>query len=426
MFRGFSQLFKKSGKDLRKRIYFTLLCLGIFCLGTRICIPGVDVIDNIYESLGVLQIFDLMSGGGLQTFSIFALGVSPYITASIITQLLQMDVVPYFKELKEQGYVGRQKINKINRYIAIILAFLQAYMLCILYLNNPGTIETIRFSVIMTAGTCFCLWMGDQITKNGIGNGSSMIIMAGIVQSMPAIFAKAFNGFIHGAYSMPIGITYFSIFVLIYILIIVGIIYMQLAERRIPIQYANRTTSAYGANQSYLPIKLNAANVIPVIFAQILLTIPSMIAAFTKNQNATDFISKYIQYNSPTGLIIYIILILFFSYFYTFMVLNPEDMSKNLNQRGGYIPGIRPGNDTAKYISKSVSRLTIVGGIGLAILAILPVLFQMIFRNNASLAAVSIGGTGLLIVVGVAIETYRQIESRLLSNSYKEKRKRLR
>lgn len=426
MFRGFSQLFKKSGKDLRKRIYFTLLCLGIFCLGTRISIPGVDVIDNIYESLGVLQIFDLMSGGGLQTFSIFALGVSPYITASIITQLLQMDVVPYFKELKEQGYVGRQKINKINRYIAIILAFLQAYMLCILYLNNPGTIETIRFSVIMTAGTCFCLWMGDQITKNGIGNGSSMIIMAGIVQSMPAIFAKAFNGFIHGAYSMPIGITYFSIFVLIYILIIVGIIYMQLAERRIPIQYANRTTSAYGANQSYLPIKLNAANVIPVIFAQILLTIPSMIAAFTKNQNATDFISKYIQYNSPTGLIIYIILILFFSYFYTFMVLNPEDMSKNLNQRGGYIPGIRPGNDTAKYISKSVSRLTIVGGIGLAILAILPVLFQMIFRNNASLAAVSIGGTGLLIVVGVAIETYRQIESRLLSNSYKEKRKRLR
>ena len=426
MFRGFSQLFKKSGKDLRKRIYFTLLCLGIFCLGTRISIPGVDVIDNIYESLGVLQIFDLMSGGGLQTFSIFALGVSPYITASIITQLLQMDVVPYFKELKEQGYVGRQKINKINRYIAIILAFLQAYMLCILYLNNPGTIETIRFSVIMTAGTCFCLWMGDQITKNGIGNGSSMIIMAGIVQSMPAIFAKAFNGFIHGAYSMPIGITYFSIFVLIYILIIVGIIYMQLAERRIPIQYANRTTSAYGANQSYLPIKLNAANVIPVIFAQILLTIPSMIAAFTKNQNATDFISKYIQYNSPTGLIIYIILILFFSYFYTFMVLNPEDMSKNLNQRGGYIPGIRPGNDTTKYISKSVSKLTIVGGIGLAILAILPVLFQMIFRNNASLAAVSIGGTGLLIVVGVAIETYRQIESRLLSNSYKEKRKRLR
>ena len=206
MFRGFSQLFKKSGKDLRKRIYFTLLCLGIFCLGTRISIPGVDVIDNIYESLGVLQIFDLMSGGGLQTFSIFALGVSPYITASIITQLLQMDVVPYFKELKEQGYVGRQKINKINRYIAIILAFLQAYMLCILYLNNPGTIETIRFSVIMTAGTCFCLWMGDQITKNGIGNGSSMIIMAGIVQSMPAIFAKAFNGFIHGAYSIPIGI----------------------------------------------------------------------------------------------------------------------------------------------------------------------------------------------------------------------------
>lgn len=426
MFRGFSQLFKKSGKDLRKRIYVTLFCLGIFCLGTGISIPGVDVIDNIYESLGVLQIFDLMAGGGLQTFSIFALGVSPYITASIITQLLQMDVVPYFKELKEQGYTGRQKINKINRYMAIILAFIQGYMLCILYLKNPGTMETISFSVMMTAGTAFCLWMGDQITKYGIGNGASMLIMAGIVQSMPSIFVKAFNGFVNGAYTMPVGITFFSIFVLIYIAIIVGIIWMQLAERRIPIQYANRTTSAYGANQSYLPIKLNAANVIPVIFAQILLTIPSMIAALTKSTGAQEFINTYISYTTPTGLLIYIILILFFSYFYTFMVLNPEDMSKNLNQRGGYVPGIRPGVDTTKYISDSVSKLTVVGGLGLAFLAILPVLFQMIFKSNASLASVSIGGTGLLIVVGVAIETYRQIESRLLSNSYKEKRRKIR
>lgn len=426
MFRGFSQLFKKSGKDLRKRIYFTLFCLGIFCLGTGISIPGVRVIDNIYESLGVLQIFDLMSGGGLQRFSIFALGVSPYITASIVTQLLQMDIVPYFSELKEQGYTGRQKINKINRYIAIVLAFVQSYMLCILYLKNPGTMETIRFSVIMTAGTCFCLWMGDQITKKGIGNGSSMIIMAGIVQSMPAIFVNAYNGFINGVYSLPVGITYFSIFVIIYILILVGIIYVQLAERRIPIQYANRTTSAYGANQSYLPIKVNAANVIPVIFAQILLTIPSMIAALAKSEGASAFINKYIVYTTPTGLLLYIILILFFSYFYTFMVLNPEDMSKNLNQRGGYIPGIRPGNDTTKYISNSVSKITIVGGVVLAILAILPVIFQIIFKNNASLASVSIGGTGLLIVVGVAIETYRQIESSLLSNSYKAKRKKIR
>ena len=426
MFRGFSQLFKKYGKDIRKRIYFTMFCLGIFCLGTCISVPGVSIVDDIVSKLGALQIFDLMSGGGLQTFSIFALGVSPYITASIITQLLQMDVIPYFKELKEQGYTGRQKINKINRYAAVILAFIQGYMLCVLYLKNPSTIETIRFSVIMTAGTCFCLWMGDQITKYGIGNGMSMIIMAGIVQSMPNVFSKAFNGFINGAYSTGVGITLFSIFVLIYIAVIIGVIVMQLAERRIPIQYANRTTSAYGSNQSYLPIKLNAANVIPVIFAQILLTIPSMIAAFTKNSSAQEFITKYINYTSPTGLIIYIILILFFSYFYTFMVLNPEDMSKNLKERGGYIPGIRPGEETENYISTSVSRITIVGGIVLAVLAMFPVVFQMIFRSNPSLSSVSIGGTGLLIVVGVAIETYRQIESRLLSNSYKEKRKRIR
>lgn len=426
MFRGFSQLFKKSGKPIRKRIYFTMLCLGIFCLGTCISIPGVSVVDDIYSKLGALQIFDLMSGGGLQTFSIFALGVSPYITASIITQLLQMDVVPYFKELKEQGYTGRQKINKINRYAAIILAFIQGYMLCVLYLKNPSTIETMRFSIIMTAGTCFCLWMGDQITKYGIGNGMSMIIMAGIVQSMPNVFEKAYNGFLNGVYSTGVGITLFSIFVLIYIAVIVGVIIMQLAERRIPIQYANRTTSAYGSNQSYLPIKLNAANVIPVIFAQILLTIPSMIAAFAKNESAQEFITKYISYTSPTGLIIYVILILFFSYFYTFMILNPEDMSKNLKERGGYIPGIRPGEETENYISTSVSRITIVGGIVLSVLAMFPVIFQMIFKSNASLSSVSIGGTGLLIVVGVAIETYRQIESRLLSTSYKEKRRRIR
>ena len=421
MFRGFSQLFSKSNKDLRHRIYFTLLCLGIFCLGTTVTIPWAS---KIYQDLGFLEIFNLMSGGGLQNFSIFALGVSPYITASIITQLLQMDIIPYFKELKDQGYVGRQKINKITRYLAIILAFAQAYALCLFYMKSSlGTMDMIKTALVMTAGTSFCLWLGDEITRKGIGNGSSMIIMAGIIQSMPNVFIGAYNGFINSNYTLWVGICLFVVFILVYILVLVGIIYIQLAERRIPIQYANRTTSAYGAQQSFLPIKINAAGVIPVIFAQILLTIPSTIVALTGNEKAMEFINNYIVYTSNTGIILYLILIIFFGYFYTFMIMNPEEMSKNLNERGGYIPGVRPGEDTSKYISSSIGKLTIVGSIFLMVIAILPVLIS---KFTSLPSTVTIGGTGLLIVVGVAIETYKQMESSLLARSYKEKRRRIR
>ena len=428
MIRGIAQLFSSSNRDLLKRIAFTLLCVGLFCLGTTVTVPWAS---KLSQDLGFLEIFNLMSGGGLQNFSIFALGVSPYITASIITQLLQMDIIPYFKELKEQGYVGRQKINKITRYLAIALAFVQAYALCIFYMKSLGTMGMIKTALVMTAGTSFCLWLGDEITKKGVGNGTSMLILAGIVQSMPSIFTGAYNAFINGEFALPLGITLFVIFVLVYILVLVGIIYIQLAERRISIQYANRTTSAYGAQQSYLPIKMNSAGVMPVIFAQIILTVPSTIVALIGNETAQNFINKYILYTSNTGILLYMILILFFGYFYTFMVMNPDEMSKNLNERGGYIPGIRPGEDTSKYISSSISKLTIVGNIFLIIIAILPILVSRlsVFLSNNSTelsGTITIGGTGLLIVVGVAIETYKQIESSLLARSYKEKRKRLR
>lgn len=421
MFRGFSQIFNKANKDLRKRIYITLFCLGLFALGSSVTIPWAT---QIYQDLGFLEIFNIMSGGGLRSFSIFALGVSPYITASIITQLLQMDIVPYFKDLKDQGYTGRQKINKINRYMGIIIGFFQAYVLCIAYMGSASVFVQLKTALVMTAGTAFCLWMGDQITNKGIGNGQSMLIMAGIILSMPSIFTGAYYGFItSGTYETALGIFFFSLFILVYILIIVGIIWIQLAERRIPIQYANKSTSAYGAQNSFLPIKLNSAGVMPVIFASILTTIPATIVALTKNQNAIDFVNKYIVYNSPTGFILYIILILFFGYFYTFMVMNPDEMSKNLNERGGYIPGIRPGEDTSKYISNSMGKLTLVGSIFLVILAAIPIIFSLIFGLSSQ---VTIGGTGMLIVVGVAIETYKQMESSLVSRSYTAKRKRLR
>ncbi len=421
MFRGFSQLFNKANKDLRKRIYITLFCLGLFALGSSVTIPWAT---QIYQDLGFLEIFNIMSGGGLRSFSIFALGVSPYITASIITQLLQMDIIPYFKDLKDQGYTGRQKINKINRYMGIIIGFFQAYVLCIAYMGSASVFVQLKTALVMTAGTAFCLWMGDQITNKGIGNGQSMLIMAGIILSMPSIFTGAYYGFVtSGTYETALGIFFFCLFILVYILIIVGIIWIQLAERRIPIQYANKSTSAYGAQNSFLPIKLNSAGVMPVIFASILTTIPATIVALTKNQGAIDFVNKYILYNTPTGFVLYILLILFFGYFYTFMVMNPDEMSKNLNERGGYIPGIRPGEDTSNYISNSMGKLTLVGSIFLVILAAIPIIFSLIFGLSSQ---VTIGGTGMLIVVGVAIETYKQMESSLVSRSYTAKRKRLR
>jgi len=418
--KGIAKIFSKQNKDLRKRIYFTLFCLGFFALGINITIPWAS---SVYAELGFLEIFNLMSGGGLRTFSIFGLGVSPYITASIITQLLQMDIIPYFKELKEQGYVGRQKINKITRYLGIIIAFIQAYVITIFYLNNADVMTMLKTSLVMTAGTAFLLWLGDQISQKGIGNGQSLLILAGILISMPSVFTSAFETFIHGTFEAGLGITLFGLFILSYVLIIVGVIWIQLAERRIPIQYSNRTTSAYGAQQSFLPIKINSAGVMPVIFASVLTTIPATIVQITKNEAAINFVNNYIVYTSPTGFLLYIILIFIFGYFYTFLSMNPEEMSKNLNKNGGYIPGVRPGEDTSNYISKSLSRLTMVGSLFLVILAGLPVVIST-FTDLPS--NVTIGGTGILIVVGVAIETYKQIESSLTARSYSARKKRFR
>lgn len=418
MFAGLKQLFSPSNKDLRKRIYFTLMCLGLFCLGTTITIPWASA---LYQELGFLEIFNLMSGGGLRSFSIFALGVSPYITASIITQLLQMDIIPYFKELKEEGYTGRQKINRITRYLGIIFAFIQGYILTIVYMKGMSSLDILKTTVVMTAGTCFLLWLGDQVTTKGIGNGISLLIMAGIIQSMPSMFVTTFQSLVtSGSYSTVVGSLLFALFVIVYIFIILGVVFIQLAERRIPIQYSNRTNSAYGAQTSYLPIKLNPAGVMPVIFAQTLLAIPTTIVALVGNDAAKNFVNNYIAYTSPTGFILYVILILFFGYFYTFMEMNPEEMSKNLNKNGGYIPGVRPGADTTDYISKVIGRLTIVGSIFLVIIAGLPIIFS---KFSGLPSSVTIGGTGLLIVVGVAIETYKQLESSLVSRSYREGRR---
>ena len=417
MLSNLKQLFNRSNKDLRKRIYFTLFCLAVFCFGSNITVPWTSL-KNGMEELGFLEIFNLMAGGGLKQFSIFALGVSPYITAQIITQLLQMDIIPYFKELKEQGYTGKQKINKITRYLGVLFAFIQGFVFTIAYSGSTDVFTILKTTVVFTAGTSLLLWIGDQITKYGIGNGMSLLIMAGILQQLPTTFATAFDSLVLAeTFNTVVGSLLFGSFVIIYLLIIVGMVWIQLAERRIPIQYANRTNSAYGGHQNFLPIKINAAGVIPVIFATTLITIPVTIVNLIDKQGAIDFVNKYIVYTSFTGFILYVILIFFFGYFYTFLQMNPEEMSKNLSKSGAYIPGVRPGNDTIEYVSNVLSKLTIVGSLFLVIIAGLPILFS----NFSGLPeTVTIGGTGLLIVVGVAIETYKQLESSLISRSHRK------
>jgi len=415
MFAIIKQIFSPKNKDLRNRILFTLFVLLIFKLGTAITVPGTE---SVTKDLGFLALWNAMSGGALESFSIFALGVGPYINASIITQLLQMDIIPYFSELKNQGAIGKRKINTITRYLGIIIAFIQGYVFSFaIYGQTGGALEYLRIAVILTAGTAFLLWLGDKVTQKGVGNGVSLMIMAGIVSNLPAMFISAFKGFIDisSTQATIIGILLFALFVLIYIVVIVGVIFIDKSERRLPIQYSNRTIGAYGAEQTYIPIRLNSAGVIPVIFASVLISIPKIIANFVNNEGFKNFVTKYVEYTTPVGFIIYAVLIFVFAYFYTFMQINPKELAKNLRENSGYMPGIKPGKDTETYINKVLARLTIVGGLFLVILAALPIICTKI----ASLPAnVSVGGTGLLIVVGVALETYTQIENEITSRNH--------
>ena len=418
MFKSMKQLFTATNKDLRHRIYFTLGALIIFILGISIRVPGTK---DLTSNLGFLELINTMGGGALKNFSIFALGVMPYITASIIMQLLQMDIIPYFSELSKQGPTGRQKINQITRYMGIVFAFIEGYAFAFAFIGKTGTpMEYMYISTVLTAGTAFLLWLGDQITQKGIGNGMSLIIMAGIIATLPQMFIDAFKSLItfEGTTQViTLGIIKFLIFVIIYFAIVIGVIFIQESERRIPIQYANKSTSAFGsAAQSFMPIKLNSANVIPVIFASSLLSIPSIIAQVIKNESFAVFVQKYLNYTTPVGFLIYIVLIFFFAYFYTFIQMKPEEFAKNLQENCGYIPGIRPGEETKKYIDKVLSRLTVLGASFLVVISGLPIIFS---KFTSLPTSVTIGGTGLLIVVGVALETYKQLEGSLLSRSYK-------
>lgn len=415
MFKTIKQIFAPRNKELRKRIRFTLIALAIFVAGTSITVPNTNGINS---DLGFLELLNSMGGGALKNGSIFGLGVMPYISASIIIQLFSMNIIPYFTELAKEGYTGRRKMNTITRYLGIGIAFVQGIILAAgIVKSGSDAFEYVRVAIILTAGTSFLLWLGDQITQKGVGNGLSLIIMAGIVARLPYMFSQAFNTFVLDNENLFIGIVSFVVYILIYVAIVVGVVFINESERRIPIQYSNKTTSAYGAKQTYIPFRVNAASVMPVIFASTIIAIPQTLANFIKSEGYIKFVNNYLNYNTTVGLIIYLLLIVVFSYIYTLLQFRPDDIAENLQKNGGYIPGIRPGSETKKYVRTILIRITTFGTIFLVIIAALPILFSN--YSNVSNANITLGGTGILIVVGVALETYKQIESVLSQKEYK-------
>lgn len=426
MFQTFSN-FMRVG-DIRKKIVFTLLMLIIFRIGTFIPVPGVNSdILKFQDEFSVFGILNTFGGGALQNFSILAMGIMPYITASIIVQLLQMDVVPKFTEWSKQGEVGRRKLAQFTRYFTIVLGFIQAIGMSIGFNNlangqliiNPGFTTYLLIALVLTAGTAFLMWLGEQITAHGVGNGISILIFAGIVAAIPnganQIYAKQIE---NAGDQLFLNLVVVALIVVAILAVIVGVIFIQQALRKIPIQYAKKLAgrNPVGGHSTHLPLKVNAAGVIPVIFAVSFIITPPTIASFFGPNDVTEWIQRVFDYTNPIGMVVYVALIIAFTYFYTFVQVNPEQMAENLKKQGGYIPGIRPGINTQEYLTKIIYRLTIVGALFLAAISILPVIFMKIADLPP---AVQIGGTGLLIVVGVALETMKQLESQLVKRHYK-------
>ncbi|MFZ2462309.1 MAG: preprotein translocase subunit SecY [Caldibacillus thermoamylovorans] len=426
MFRTFSNFMRV--RDIRNKIIFTLLMLIIFRIGTFIPVPGVNAealnFGSQANAFGVLNIF---GGGALKNFSILAMGIMPYITASIIMQLLQMDVVPKLTEWSKQGEVGRKKIAQVTRYATIILGFIQALGMSYgfnayvggLLIEDNSVANHLLIALVLTAGTAFLLWLGELITAKGVGNGISIIIFAGIVSAFPSMINQIYaSQFENAGEQLFIRILIALLLVFLILAIVVGVIFIQQAVRKIPIQYAKRVAgqNTVGGNSSHIPLKVNSAGVIPIIFAVSFLITPPTIASFFGDNKVTRWITEWFNYSHPFGMSIYVILIIAFTYFYAFIQVNPEQLADNLKKQGAYVPGHRPGKQTQDYFTGVLYRLTFVGSIFLAIVAILPVIFTGIGNLPSS---VKIGGTSLLIVIGVALETTKQLEAQLVKRHYK-------
>ena len=425
-----------SNKTVMLRLAFTLMILMVVRIASHITIPLFNtraITDFMNTSGNFVAILNNFSGQALERFSIMALGITPYITASIAVQLLQM-VIPQFKEWSEQGETGKQKLNRITRYGAIVLAFLQGFALIIgISINGSVFITSLEASVItqyryffyiymalvMTAGTGLAIWLADLITKKGIGNGTSMLIVAGIVTSLPAMWTTLWSKYISAPTAGGWDIVWFMIIILLYFGILFGVVYMQIATRKIPVQYANRQ----GKSDSNIPMKINSAGVIPVIFASTILSIPLTLVGFGENANRTTgiigWIKQIFSYQEPIGFILYVALIVVFSFFYSFMTVNPEKIANNLSKSNAYIPGVRPGDETKDHVARLLFKITVIGTVYLVVLAIIPILTTIVFGFSGNEAQViTIGGTSLLIIVGVAIETTQQVETDASKTEY--------
>jgi preprotein translocase subunit SecY len=408
-------------EDLRKKINFTLIMLLIYRIGTFIPVPGVDssFIKAIIDQGGLLGFFNIMSGGAFGNFTIFAMSITPYINASIIMQLLTV-AIPKLERLAKEGEEGRKKIAQYTRYFTVILAFVQAFGITYglarsagaLLQNNLWTYFVV--SLTLTAGTAFLMWLGEQITEKGIGNGISLIIFTSIVSRTPLAVVQLFTLAFRAKTISPLYLPLIAIFM---VALIAGVIFIDLGQRRIPVQYSKRVVGRkmYGGQSTHIPMKVNSSGVLPVIFAVSILAVPQTIAQFTSPTGGfAQWVEKWFSQSSGLYATLYALMIVFFTYFYTQITFNPHEIANNLKQYGGFVQGIRPGKPTADYLQRISNRLTLVGALFLAVVAILPIVLTAITK-----VPMSFGGTAVLIVVGVALETSKQLEAQMLMRHYK-------
>lgn len=413
MFSGLGNAFNVT--ELKRKLLFTLAMFIVFRAGTHIPVPGVNaaMIEQLFNSGNLFGLLDMFSGGALSKFSIFAMSITPYINASIILQLLQV-VIPTLERWSKEGADGYKKINKVTRYSSVALGFVQALGMAYglrMAINNPSVFSYLMIAVTLTAGTVFLMWIGEQITAKGVGNGISLIIFAGIVSRLPDALGVMYQYLQAGTVSF-FNILFFAVLALLMIAFVVAI---SQAYRKVPVQYAKRVVGRkmYGGHTSYLPLKVNQAGVIPIIFASSVLMFPVTLAQFIKVPWVQK-VAGWFAWGTPIQTTIYVLMIIFFTYFYTAVSLNIADMSDNIKRNGGFIPGLRPGKPTTDYLDRVMTRVTLAGAIFLAIIAIMPNIIAWLTKVEG----VYFGGTALLIVVGVALETMKQVESMVIMRHY--------
>lgn len=426
MLNFFKEVFKKG--ELRRKVVFTLGILFVFRLGAGIVIPYIDTsaITSAATSSGIFGIMNMLGGGTLEKFSLFSLGVSPYITSSIIIELLSMDVIPALAQWNKEGNTGKKKKDKVTRVLTLALAIIQGGSLTYAFdkgysiLASSSIWTYVYVVIVMAAGSMFTMWLGDQITIKGVGNGTSLLILTGIVANLPNSFISSFKSMVTfgSTYKTATSLAWYILFVIVYLAIVVFVVFEEGAIRKIPIIYATNTQTVMHTKESTnLPIKINSSSVIPVIFAASVLAAPRTIISFMKSTSTTQMIDNILNYQKPIGFVLYIVMIILFTFFYSNLQIDAKKISEDLKKSGGAIPGVRTGDDTKKYIGTVLNRVTVVGSLFLAIIASIPIIAPEIWKMTSN-NALSLGGTGLIIVTGVALETVRAIKSMLTRREY--------